>query len=125
MKQENVVILGASNRPDRYSYQALVKLKEHGHNCMPVHPDTSEIEGVKCYKDLKIIKQLNEKIDTVTVYVNPSISTGLAKDLLNLKPGRVIFNPGSENSTLSETLEKNGIKAEDACTLVLLSTNQF
>ncbi|MBI2518802.1 MAG: CoA-binding protein [Bdellovibrio sp.] len=125
MEKENVVIIGASNRPDRYSYQALKLLTEHGHTCLPVHPEHPEIDGVKCFKDLKIIKQSGIKVHTVTIYVNPSISTGLAKDLLNLKPNRVIFNPGSENVVLTETLNKNGIATENACTLVLLKTGQF
>jgi len=42
-----------------------------------------------------------------------------------LKPGRVIFNPGTENSELVERLEGNDILVEEACTLVLLRTGQF
>ena len=125
MEKENVVIIGASNRPDRYSYQALKLLAEFGHTCLTVHPEHPEIDGVKAFKDLKVIKQSGIKVHTVTVYVNPSISTGLAKDLLNLKPNRIIFNPGSENPVLTETLNKNGIATENACTLVMLRTGQF
>jgi hypothetical protein len=38
---------------------------------------------------------------------------------------RVIFNPGTENPEFYQLLELNDIKAEVACTLVLLSTNQY
>jgi predicted CoA-binding protein len=37
----------------------------------------------------------------------------------------VIFNPGTENEEFQKILEKNGIKNETACTLVLLSTKQY
>jgi len=125
MGAQTVAIIGASNRTDRYSYQALKLLLDHGHQCYPIHPEHPEIDGIKCFKDLKVLKQSHIKIDTLTVYVNASISKGLARDILNLKPTRVIFNPGSENQDLFDTLNKNGIKAENACTLVLLRTGQF
>ncbi|MEN8835195.1 MAG: CoA-binding protein, partial [Polaribacter sp.] len=42
-----------------------------------------------------------------------------------LKPKRVIFNPGTENLEFIKLLNKNNIESEIACTLVLLSTNQY
>jgi len=37
----------------------------------------------------------------------------------------VIFNPGAENPRLSRVLRANSISTIDACTLVLLQTNQY
>jgi hypothetical protein len=45
--------------------------------------------------------------------------------IIGLKPKRVIFNPGTENMELIQLLKDNQIEPEIACTLVLLSTNQF
>jgi ABC-type nitrate/sulfonate/bicarbonate transport system substrate-binding protein len=59
------------------------------------------------------------------MYVNPALSTNYQQDIIDLKPKRVIFNPGSENRGLEKALAENGILVEDACTLVLLRTNQF
>jgi hypothetical protein len=42
-----------------------------------------------------------------------------------LKPKRVIFNPGTENSEFEELLTKNNIEAIEACSLVLLRTGQY
>jgi len=42
-----------------------------------------------------------------------------------LNPKRVIFNPGTENPDLYKILEENSIEYTEACTLVLLSTNQY
>jgi hypothetical protein len=44
--------------------------------------------------------------------------------IIEARPKRVIFNPGTENPEFYQ-LELNDIKAEVACTLVLLSTNQY
>ena len=37
----------------------------------------------------------------------------------------MIFNPGAENPGAYERLEAGGIEVVEACTLVLLRTNQF
>jgi predicted CoA-binding protein len=122
MSKERVVIVGASNNPERYSHRALLLLRKHGHEVVPVHPKLAEIEGIPVVADLSLIAG---PVDTVTMYVGPAISSGLQDKLIALKPRRVIFNPGAENASLAEALQKAGIACEEACTLVLLNTGQF
>jgi predicted CoA-binding protein len=64
-------------------------------------------------------------IDTVTLYLGPARQEPYYDYLLKLKPKRVIFNPGTENEELENILKEAGIQTEQACTLVLLSTNQY
>jgi hypothetical protein len=45
--------------------------------------------------------------------------------IIGLKPKRVIFNPGTENPELYSLLKENNIEIEVACTLVMLSMNQY
>jgi predicted CoA-binding protein len=122
MSKENVAILGASDHPGRYSHMAQVQLLENGHNPLPVNPRLESIDGVKCYPHLNDIDQ---NVDTLTVYVNPHISDSLAKEIFDLGAKRVIFNPGSENQSLYEPLKKRGVEVIEACTLVMLRTGQY
>lgn len=122
MKTERVAIVGASDNPERYSHKALLLLRRHGHEVVPVHPKLAEIEGIKVVPDLSAI---TGGVDTVTMYVGPAISSGMRDKLITLKPRRVIFNPGAENAALEEALAEAGIACEEACTLVLLNTGQF
>lgn len=119
---ETVAVLGASPKPERYSNQAIRMLRQYGHAVIPVNPAQREIAGLPVAPSLGAITQV---VDTVTVYVSPSHQDGLAAQLLALKPRRVIFNPGAENPTLAAQLRAAGIATEDACTLVLLRTQQF
>ena len=64
-------------------------------------------------------------IDTVTVYLRPEILTTIMDELIELSPRRVIFNPGTESGILADQLVEADIEITEACTLVLLSTNQF
>lgn len=122
MKSENVAILGASDNPERYAHKALKALEANGHKVFLVSPNYTEIEG---HKVMAKLGDIEGTIDTVTMYVGKKISSNLLSDILNLAPKRVIFNPGSENPELADALKNHGIVSEEACTLVLLKTNQF
>jgi predicted CoA-binding protein len=119
---QRVVIVGASDKPDRYAHKAQLLLSQHGHEVVPVHPRLENIEGVPVVADLS---QVTGAVDTVTMYVGAAISQGLGDKLISVKPKRVIFNPGAENAELEEKLSQAGIEVEEACTLVMLRTGQF
>ena len=122
MSKQRVVIVGASDNPERYSHRALLLLRKHGHAVVPVHPKLTAIEGIAVVADLSAI---TSPVDTVTMYVGPAVSSGLTDKLIVLRPQRVIFNPGAENPELATKLQAAAITTEDACTLVLLNTDQF
>ncbi|AZZ36048.1 CoA-binding protein [Bdellovibrio sp. qaytius] len=119
---EKVVILGASDNPERFAHKALVMLKQHGHEPILVHPTLKEILGLTVHADLDSVPR---PIDTLTMYVNPRISVNLKEKIISLNPRRVIFNPGSENPAIEFALKKTGIDTIHACTLVMLSTGQY
>ena len=118
----NVVVLGASDNPERYSYKAVALLQEKKHRVFPVHPKVLEILGVKVSPSLKDIQ---EPIHTVSVYLSSAVSSALKEEIISCKPKRVIFNPGAENPELEKDLIASGITVLEACTLVMLSTGQF
>lgn len=118
----NVAVLGASDNPERYSYLAVKLLAEKGHEVFPVNPSLKEIEGRRVYPALK---ELPKPVDTLSVYLSPAISSKLAPEILAARPRRIIFNPGAENPELAAEAAGHGIRTLEACTLVLLRTNQF
>ncbi len=115
------LVFGASLKPHRYSNIAIKKLVE---KLVP-----TEAFGLRngIVSDVQIKTNLNDfqNIDTITLYINPLRQEEYYKQIINLRPRRVIFNPGTENSTFYGLLEKEGIQVEVACTLVLLATNQY
>ncbi len=119
---QTVAIQGASNNPDRYSYMAFKLLQEMGHRIIPVSPKMAFLENSPVISDLN---KINERVHTLTMYIGPDRSTVLQDQILKLKPGRVIFNPGSENPTLQKLLLAAGIPVLEACTLVLLRNGKF
>jgi hypothetical protein len=100
----------------------VILLAQKGHAVYPVNPALGEIKGQRVYKRLG---EIPEPLHTITLYVSPALSTGLADELLAAKPARVIFNPGTENPELEAKLGAAGIAVIRACTLVLLRTGRF
>jgi hypothetical protein len=120
-EKKKTLVLGASDNPSRYSYLAVNRLRSHGHSVVAIGKKNSMVADVPIEKEKKDWKD----VDTVTLYLNPAHQQQYYDYILSLKPKRIIFNPGAENDELADLAVKNGIKPIEACTLVLLSTNQY
>ena len=121
IKNKKTLVLGASTKPERYAFKAINMLVDKGHSVLAVGQNAGEVAGVKI--QTKAIPLKN--IDTVTLYLNPARQCDYYNYIVETKPKRVIFNPGTENPEFYQLLQLNGIKVEVACTLVLLTTNQY
>ncbi len=115
------LVIGASENPERYSYKAIQMLLEHNQPVFGYGSKVGRVESVDIFTEQKMI----ENIDTVTLYLGPKNQDSIKDYVLKLKPKRVIFNPGTENPEWYPVLESHGIFCEEACTLVLLSTNSY
>lgn len=115
------LVLGASTHPTRYSFLAIKSLLKHQHQVVAVGKTGGEVDGVPIQNDIPV----SEKIDTVTLYLNPDHQKLYYDKILALKPRRIIFNPGTENGELVKLAEQQGIETEYACTLVMLNTGQY
>ncbi|WP_034057371.1 CoA-binding protein [Lacinutrix jangbogonensis] len=118
---KKTLVIGASIKPERYSNMAIRKLTNYNHDTVAFGMREGEAHGVIIDAELKQYTDL----DTVTLYLNPLRQIEYYGYILALKPSRVIFNPGTENPELYNLLKENNIEFEVACTLVLLSTNQY
>jgi len=118
---KTTVILGASAKPNRYSNMAQIRLKELGHEVIPVNPVEKEILGDKVMNTLKDVWQ---DVDTLTVYVNAGRLAPLLDQIIRLAPQRIIFNPGAEAPEFYHEFPEH-IEVVEACTLVMLNTGQY
>lgn len=115
------LILGATTNPNRFAYRAAQALTAEGHAIVPVGIKKGTVAGVEIQLDIPE----NEAIDTVTLYLGAHNQQAYYQQLVQLKPRRVIFNPGTENYELEQLLSKNGIETERACTLVMLGAGTY
>ena len=121
-KSERVVVMGASPKPNRYSFKAMQRLREHGHEPLPVNPAYDEILGMKCFRR---VDEVPAPIDTITVYLGKRRSDPLIDTITTSGARRIILNPGAENDALARSARDKGIEVIEGCTLVMLSVGTF
>lgn len=118
---KKTLVIGASENTERYANMAMALLKQYGHPVLAIGNREGMAHGIAIEKG----KPVFEDVDTVTLYVGPRNQPEFYDYLLQLKPKRVLFNPGTENPALESILQENGIATEEACTLVLLRTGNY
>lgn len=120
---KKTVIVGATTNTGRYAYLAASMLKDYGHPIIPIGIKKGQILEEPIL-DIRSKPEI-EGVDTITLYIGPQHQPEWYDYLIGLKPNRIIFNPGTENPAFEKKAEEAGIKTEEACTLVLLRTNQY
>lgn len=121
-QDHHVAVLGASPKPTRFANQAIRLLQQFDYRVTPLHPTFETIEGLKVTPRLDAI---SDPVDTLTLYVGPRLLEPQVDAIVALRPGRVIFNPGTESAMVAQRLDEAGIQWLEACTLVMLRTGQF
>ena len=121
MTNKKTLVLGASPDPSRYSYLAVNRLRDKGHDVIAIGKHPGKIDDVEITSSTPSI----DGLDTVTLYLNPHNQQNYYDYIFSLHPRRIIFNPGAENPELAALATEKGILTQEACTLVLLSTGQY
>ena len=113
--------MGGSFKPERFAYKAIIKLREYGHPVVSVGLKEGKVLDVDIQTGMPDYKDIH----TITLYLGPRNQPQYYPYILSLKPKRIIFNPGTENTELFELAVKNNILPVEYCTLILLDTNTF
>ena len=115
------VVIGASENTQRYADMATRMLQEYKHEVVPVGLKEGSINGTSILTDEAEITDVH----TVSLYVGPKNQPHWKEYILNLKPERIIFNPGTENPEMEKAARQAGIKTVHGCTLVMLRSATF
>ena len=117
------MIIGSNPKTNNYAFTAANRLRQHGHEFVPVGISEGEVLGQKIL-NIHDLPKIND-VDTVTLYINPKRQVDWYDYILSLSPKRIVFNPGTENQELKMRAEKQKVICEEACTLVMLSVGNF
>jgi len=119
-KNHRVLVLGASLNPTRYAHKVALQLNRLAYDVVLVGHKPGVIDGLSIETYIP-----NKSYDTVTLYLGAKNQQQYHDQLLKLKPKRIIFNPGAENSIFQKLAIQKDIEAFEACTLVMLSMGTF
>ena len=120
---ERIVILGISDKPERYSFKAHQKLLDNGFiNQVGVSPKKLSLVNIDLVDQLD---KVTKEVHTLTLYIGVERLEMMIDQILALSPKRIITNPGTENPNLIDRAIKQGIEVVQGCTLVMLDNDQF
>ncbi len=119
-KNHRVLVLGASLNPTRYAHKVALQLNRLAYDVVLVGHKPGVIDGLSIETYIP-----NKSYETVTLYLSAKNQQQYHDQLLKLKPKRIIFNPGAENSVFQKLAIQKDIEAFEACTIVMLSMGTF
>ena len=121
MTEKLTLVLGASPKPERYSFLAVKKLIEFNIPVIAVGLREGEIMGVHIRKLFPDVSDIH----TISLYVGPKNQSVYFDYILKINPKRVIFNPGTENAEFENTLRAQEIQIVRGCTLIMLDNGTY
>ncbi len=110
--QRRIAVAGVSRGSTSAANAVYRKLRTSGYEVFPVNPKASEVEGVKCYRELKDIP---DPLDGVVVATHPDASVQVVRQAADLGVRRVWFHRsvggGSVSAPAVEECRARGIQA--------------
>ncbi|MEM3364763.1 MAG: CoA-binding protein [Candidatus Micrarchaeia archaeon] len=81
-----IAFVGASNNIDRDSYKVMMYFREKGFEAIPVNPNHTSIDGIRCYPSLlDIPPELARRIDMIDIFRKSESVVPIVKDAIELK----------------------------------------
>lgn len=105
--QKKLAIVGVSRNSKKFGNAVFKELKAKNYTVFPVNPNTSEIEGEKCYPGLS---QLPEQVDGVIINIPSTKTLPVVREAYKLGINRIWFQNGSDSDESIKYCDENGIK---------------
>lgn len=110
LAQKRIAVAGVSRSGQDAANGIYRKLRDAGYEVYPTNPNADEVEGVKCYPDLKSIPG---GVDGVVISTHPQITDQVVGECVELGIPRVwmhrSFGEGSVSETAVAFCRENGI----------------
>ena len=113
----NIAVIGASKDRTKFGNKCVRAYLSKDYTVFPVNLNEEEIEGLKCYKS---IKDIEGPIDIVSLYLPPEIGEKVADEIIEVKPKKVILNPGTESEAIVRKFLDAGIEVKEECSIVAI-----
>jgi uncharacterized protein len=115
MEEKSIIIVGASNKRDRYANKAVRAYRDSGWTVYPVHPTEREVEGIPC---APTIAEVKGRARTLSLYVPPAVGLGIIDQAPVRGVREVYVNPGSGSPELVRKILALGMEPIEACSII-------
>lgn len=112
---QNIALVGASNRPERASYEVMAYLLEQGFTVYPVNPQLAGavIQGQTCVAELD---ELSQPIELINVFRRGEYAAEIAEEAIEHDAKCLWLQEGVTCAAAAETAQEADIEyVEDLC----------
>lgn len=106
LAQATLALAGVSRSGGKFGNKVLENLSGKGYEVLPIHPEASEIDGVRCYPSLA---DLSAEVGGLVLVVPPAQTERLVREAADAGIGRVWMQPGAESDAAIRYCEQHGI----------------
>jgi predicted CoA-binding protein len=99
LAQKRIAVVGVSRQPNQAANFIFRKLRDAGHEVVPVNPRASAIEGVTCYPDLKSVPG---SVGAVVVSTPPSAAEAGVRECAELGITRIWLHRAFGQGSVSD-----------------------
>ena|SRR5215203_5959687 len=128
LAHKRIAVTGVSRRPGEHGSNAVFKrLRDRGYDVFAVNPNAEEVEGARCFHDLRSIPG---GVEAVVIATAPEKAEGTMRECAELGVKHVwmhrAFGQGSVNATAAAYGRQHGITViEGGCPLMFDPTADF
>jgi predicted CoA-binding protein len=106
LASKRVAVTGVSRHPKDHGSNIVYKrLRERGYDVFAVNPNADEVEGDRCYHDLRSIPG---GVDAVVIATNPESADDTMRECAELGINHVWMHRGPGKGSVSETAAEYG-----------------
>ncbi|MDQ2687313.1 MAG: CoA-binding protein [Armatimonadota bacterium] len=124
LNAETYAVVGASRSPQKYGYLVYRSLKAAGKTAYAVNPNTTEVEGDRCYASLTNLPSVP---DVAVMVVPPAVTEAAIAECAHLGIQNVWMQPGAESPAAVDACRAAGITVVSGgpCIMVGLRTLNY
>lgn len=116
MTAKTIAVVGASADRRKFGNKCVRAFASAGWTVFPIHPTETAVEGLPVYRGVGEVPA--EKLDVVSVYLNPKVGLGVLPTFTAKPVGEVWFNPGADSPEVLAKAKELGLHAVPACSIV-------
>jgi hypothetical protein len=99
LAQKRIAVVGVSRQSNQAANFIFRKLRDSGHEVVPVNPRATELEGVTCYPDLKSIPG---GVGAVAVFTPPGAAEAVVRECADLGVKRIWLHRSFGRGSVSD-----------------------
>jgi len=104
---KKIAVVGFSRNGKKFGNMAGKELLKRGYEIYPVHPEAAELEGLKCYPNLK---GLEGNAEALLVCIPPQGVPAVLEEAAQAGLKRVWLQQGSWSKEVQQTIESLGLQ---------------